>query len=84
LARFHTSDDLYEYLRQTHPPQRPGALTEADYRNVTALLWQSNGRSTLTADQPAAGRVLPIVIGLLLLALAIFATIEWIKRKQHA
>jgi hypothetical protein len=84
LAHFQTSDELYQYLHQTHPPQRPGALAEAEYRNVTALLWQSSGRPTPTIEQPVASLALPIVIGLLLLALAMLGAIKWIKYKQHA
>jgi len=38
LGNFHTSEELFEYLKQTHPPQRPGALSDTDYHNVTALL----------------------------------------------
>ena len=45
LGNFHTSEELFEYLKQTHPPQRPGVLSDTDYHNVTALLWQDSGRT---------------------------------------
>jgi len=57
LGNFHTSEELFEYLKQTHPPQRPGALSDTDYHNVTALLWQASGRidpePTISPTQPA-------------------------------
>lgn len=36
LSRFLTPDDLFLYLTNTHPPQRPGTLPEEDYWAVTA------------------------------------------------
>ncbi len=45
LGNFQTSEELFEYLKQTHPPQRPGVLSDTDYHNVTALLWQDSGRT---------------------------------------
>ena len=59
LGNFHTSEDLFEYLKQTHPPQRPGALSDTDYHNVTALLWEASGRPTLEPTQPASEIVQP-------------------------
>jgi hypothetical protein len=59
LGNFQTSEDLFEYLKQTHPPQRPGALSDADYHNVTALLWEASGWPTLEPTQPASEIVQP-------------------------
>lgn len=78
LARFQTSNDLYDYLRLTHPPQRPGALTADEYRNVTAFVWWSSGRSTPKADQSDVLIGIVISIGLAL-ALMIFISV---KRKR--
>jgi hypothetical protein len=83
LTRFTTFNDLYDYLRQTHPPQRPGVLTDDDYRNVTALLWQANGRSIPAAAHSPTSPVPPIGLGLLFSALAIvFVMLKRLKRKQ--
>jgi hypothetical protein len=44
LQNFHAFDELYNYLRTTHPPQRPGKLSDDDYRALTAFLWAENGK----------------------------------------
>ncbi|MBI5563769.1 MAG: hypothetical protein HY870_02665 [Chloroflexi bacterium] len=71
LGEFKTIAELYDYLRSTHPPQRPGALSEADYHNVTALLWEASGRSTPKSHQPAPNPALPIGFGLLVIVLIV-------------
>ena len=71
LGNFHTPEELYDYLRLTHPPQRPGALSDTDYHNVTALLWDASGRSISRSDQPAPNPALPIGFGLLVIVLIV-------------
>lgn len=44
LEYFHTPEDLFQYLQTTHPPQRPGALTEEEYWSATAFLLNKSGR----------------------------------------
>ena len=44
LQLFQTAEDLFAFLRQTQPPQRPGTLTEAEYWALTAFLLHENGR----------------------------------------
>ncbi|MEW5868679.1 MAG: hypothetical protein AB1894_05335 [Chloroflexota bacterium] len=44
LNAFSAPQDLYEYLRLTHPPQRPGVLTDEEYWSVTAHLLVLAGR----------------------------------------
>lgn len=44
LQRFVTPEDLYNYLKTTHPPQDPGYLQEDEYRAVTTFLLVENGR----------------------------------------
>lgn len=44
LDRFPSADDLYQYLVDTHPPQRPGALPKEEYWALTAFLLAENGR----------------------------------------
>ncbi len=57
LEQFHATEELYNYLRLTHPPQRPGALSDTDYYNVTALLWEASGRPTLEPT-PSAPKIM--------------------------
>jgi hypothetical protein len=78
LTRFQTPSDLVDYLRRTHPPQRPGALSEADYQNVTNFIWQALGRSTANADRSLILIGLVISIGLVLAP----ALLIVIKRKR--
>ncbi len=42
LRRFPSPEDLHSYLRDTHPPQRPGVLPEEDYWALTAFLLEEN------------------------------------------
>jgi mono/diheme cytochrome c family protein len=42
-AHFADEGQLFDYLRTTHPPQRPGVLTEDEYRQLTAFLLQEEG-----------------------------------------
>ena len=35
---------LVRYLEETHPPQKPGRLKEAEYRALAVYLWASNDR----------------------------------------
>ncbi len=42
LVRFPDEVALFSYLRQTHPPQRPGALEEADYHALAAYIYAEN------------------------------------------
>ena len=44
LTRFSDPQDLFNYLKSTHPPQNPGGLSEADYWQVAAYLLQQAGR----------------------------------------
>lgn len=74
LSRFPSSDDLFLYLSDTHPPQRPGTLTEEDYWALTAFLMAKNGRiqedaeiSSVTAKRAELGPnvIIFIMLGLL-------------------
>jgi len=44
LGHFDQPDALFAYLRETQPPQRPGALSFPEYWEVTAFLLDENGR----------------------------------------
>jgi hypothetical protein len=49
LARFDSEQELYDYLRATHPPQYPGRLEEDEYRAIAFIVFWMNHR---TADSP--------------------------------
>jgi len=45
-VRFPNAEALFTYLSTTHPPQRPGALREDEYRALTSFLLQQEGGAT--------------------------------------
>jgi hypothetical protein len=49
LPPFATPQALFEFLRATHPPQKPGFMPDSDYWALTAYLLIENGR--LSPDQ---------------------------------
>lgn len=56
LRAFPSQGDLLAYLKRTHPPQRPGSLSEADYQQVTAFLMAENGWPLVEKSQPVGDR----------------------------
>lgn len=50
LGRFSRLEDLEAYLRQTHPPQYPGKLAEAEYAALSAYLWSGNHKPAASLD----------------------------------
>ena len=44
LGAFERADDLFDFLRATQPPQRPGALADSEYWALTSFLLHENGR----------------------------------------
>ncbi len=77
-AHFKTKDELIDYLSRTHPPQKPGALSAIEYRNVADYVWSMSGRSTSATDQSTAsiGLLIPIGLGLILIV------VVWRKRRS--
>ena len=79
LGRFPSAKDLYQFLVDTHPPQRPGALPEEEYWALTAFLLAENGRLPAGTDiGPVGDRtglyltlILALTLGLLAAGLAI-------------
>lgn len=51
-ANFSEAEDLFKYLQSSHPPQRPGALTEEEYWDLTGFVRYKNGLQT--ADEQAS------------------------------
>jgi len=71
LGSFETADDLFTFLRETQPPQRPGTLSDPDYWALTAFLLYENGRLPAGAQvgpQPAghSGRTGIVALAILL------------------
>jgi hypothetical protein len=44
LLPFATAEQLFVFLRTTHPPQNPGFMPDSDYWALTAYLLIENGR----------------------------------------
>lgn len=44
LADFAAVQDLAAFLQQTHPPQHPGILSEAEYHAIAVYVFTQNGR----------------------------------------
>ncbi len=60
LHAFPTAEDLFAFLEEKHPPQRPGALSETEYWALTAFLLHENGRplpDRLPGSRPDKGSV---------------------------
>jgi hypothetical protein len=47
LPPYASAEQLFEYLRTTHPPQHPGYLAEKDYWAITAYVLTENKRLPL-------------------------------------
>jgi hypothetical protein len=72
-TRYASSEELNTYLVRTHPPQRPGALEEAEYEEVTAFLWHENQRDEAETAVPSdMGMIGAGVLALAALLLVIF------------
>jgi hypothetical protein len=61
LSAFQAAEDLFVFLRATQPPQRPGALSDAEYRALADFLLHENGRplSARGSGPPASGASTP-------------------------
>ena len=47
LPPFATAQQLFEYLKSTHPPQNPGFMPASDYWALTAYLLVQNDRLSI-------------------------------------
>ena len=48
-----SADDLFEYIRREMPPGPGGDLSDAAYRNIVALILESNGPAAAAAVEPS-------------------------------
>lgn len=76
LSAFQTAEDLFTFLRATQPPQRAGALSDAEYSALTSFLLHENGRplpekgsssATSGSSMSSAGLALALLAPLLAL-----------------
>ena len=66
LTAFKTVDELVGYLQHTQPPQRPGDLSDDDYRAVALFLLHENNRWPDRSSPPDAATIGGVVaVGLL-------------------
>ena len=82
---FPSAENLYEYLRKTHPPQNPGVLKDEEYAALAEFTLSLAGRqetATKTGENGLSHRVLAEMgLGVLVLGTILFvaATFRWGK-----
>lgn len=57
LRRFASEQELFEYLKATHPPQYPGHLEDEEYHDIALILFKMNDRpldENFTAPSPTS------------------------------
>lgn len=64
LMQFASEQELFEYLKATHPPQYPGHLENEEYHSISSLVFTLNERPTgddisLPTSSPAPTRLPP-------------------------
>ncbi len=86
LSRFQTADELFAFLRETQPPQRPGALLSEEYWALVAFLLDENGRlaagvelgrGQISQSVPRCGILAIAIVGPLLGMLAVSWAGKW-------
>ena len=85
LTKFPEAESLYSYLQSTHPPQRPGALEDEDYWDLTGFIRYMNGLqagdeisgtqppATIQLSPPVASLIFIFLMGILCSSLIIQA-----------
>jgi hypothetical protein len=82
LASFQSAEELFTFLRETQPPQRPGALSEGEYWALTAFLLHENDRLPSSAQIGPSTRgdvVVAATLGLFLM----LAILSWAGRRPE-
>jgi hypothetical protein len=59
LARFDSEQELFDYLKATHPPQYPGYLEDDEYRAIAFIVFWMNHRATASSTPPPASTPTP-------------------------
>jgi hypothetical protein len=86
LGHFQTAEELFVFLRETQPPQRPGTLSDPEYWALTAFLLHQNGRLSADAEISPEAPIHAVSRGAVFLAvlaplLALFAVRSLGKRQ---
>jgi hypothetical protein len=61
LAAFASVQSLSDYLRATHPPQRPGCLEDAEYQAIALYVFSQNERSLLDPTLLSTSAATPVL-----------------------
>lgn len=79
-----SAEYLFKYLKETHPPQRPGVLEENDYWDLTGWILYKNGLQAADAYAgPAHNQKNPWLAGLVFLILLSVISISLIIQSKH-
>ena len=57
LSQFRSEEELFEFLKATHPPQYPGFLEDKEYHDIAVVLLNMNNR--LLEDSGSAPTTIP-------------------------
>lgn len=82
LCSFESAAELFAFLRDTQPPQRPGALSESEYWALTAFLLHENGRlssGTRLGPEVRGDMIIAATLGLLLILLCV----PWVGKQRR-
>ncbi len=83
LRPFQTAEDLFAFLRATQPPQRPGALDDAEYWALTSFLLHENGRPLPEGEGGSEVSSAGLAVAVLAPLLALLA-VAWLARRPAA
>jgi hypothetical protein len=62
LMQFASEQELFEYLKATHPPQYPGRLENEEYHSVSSLVFTLNERAVEAgASVPTSSPAAPLI-----------------------
>ena len=84
LQKFSTSNDLLNFLKNTHPPQKPGSLKDDEYHDLVAFLFEENNRTGY--NQKMNERLIIELLLLILITVAlglIFAVINRSRSRKQ-
>jgi hypothetical protein len=83
-AMFPTRNDLFAYLKATHPPQYPGKLKDEEYRALSAFVYMLAGREEAASQaglsSPTRSSWAEIGLGVVLLG-ALFVVASLFRRE---
>jgi hypothetical protein len=84
IYHFPIEDDLFNYISQEHPPQRPGALEADESRAVTAFILLENERYNpgLRSGTKTSNRIGLYLTGVSVLLIGIFLMLFIIMRRK--